>query len=268
MPSLTESDHEPQSMLQAPSLGSLPGIRHAFFTRQGGVSDGIYASLNGGVGSRRRRPPALPRTAPAWRPRSASRPDHLLTAYQIHSPDVVTAERPWDPSARPQADAIVTKVPGLAIGVGTADCGPILFADAAAGVDRRGPCRLARRVDRRGRGDDRRHGALRRRPRPHRGRARPDDPPGQLRGRGGIRRAFQGCRRGQRAFLPARRASGPRAVRSRRLYRGAAHAAPACDASRISATAPMQTPICSSAIGARCIAPNQTTAATSTRLRS
>jgi YfiH family protein len=61
-------------------------------------------------------------------------PDNLLTPYQIHSPDVVTAERAWDIGARPKADALVTKVPGLALGISTADCGPILLADEAAGV--------------------------------------------------------------------------------------------------------------------------------------
>jgi YfiH family protein len=61
-------------------------------------------------------------------------PDCLLTAHQIHSPDVVTIERPWAPAERPRADAIVTRTSGLAIGVTTADCGPVLLADAAAGV--------------------------------------------------------------------------------------------------------------------------------------
>jgi YfiH family protein len=63
-----------------------------------------------------------------------SSPERLLTAYQIHSPDVVVAEQPWPHEARPRADAIVTRTPGLAIGVSTADCGPLLFADSEAGV--------------------------------------------------------------------------------------------------------------------------------------
>ena len=62
------------------------------------------------------------------------KPEHFLTAYQIHSPDVVVAETPWPQDARPKADAIVTKVPGLAIGISTADCGPVLFADPHARV--------------------------------------------------------------------------------------------------------------------------------------
>ena len=120
-------------MLQAASLRALPRVRHAFFTREGGVSDGVYASLNGGPGS-----DDAPAKVAENRARMATAlgvaPDHLLTAYQVHSPDVVTIERPWQPHERPRADAIVTAVPGLAIGVTTADCGPVLFADGTAGV--------------------------------------------------------------------------------------------------------------------------------------
>ncbi|HTV35500.1 MAG TPA: peptidoglycan editing factor PgeF [Xanthobacteraceae bacterium] len=119
-------------MVKAESL-ALPGIRHAFFTREGGVSSGYYASLNGGVGSRDSVPDVVENRA-----RMAAalgvEPPHLLTAYQIHSPDVVVAETPWTPDARPRADGIVTRLPALAIGVSTADCGPVLFADPQAGV--------------------------------------------------------------------------------------------------------------------------------------
>jgi len=120
-------------MLEAPLLAAFPGIRHAFFTRDGGVSDGIYATLNGGPGSA-----DAPDNVAQNRARMAASlgvaPDRLLTAYQIHSPDVVTIERPWPADARPRADAIVTRTAGLAIGVTTADCGPVLLADAQAGV--------------------------------------------------------------------------------------------------------------------------------------
>jgi YfiH family protein len=120
-------------MIHAASLTALPGVRHAFFTRDGGVSDGVYDSLNGGVGSR-----DAPERVAENRARMAAAigvaPEHFLTAYQIHSPDVVTIERPWAPDARPRADALVTRVPGIAVGVSTADCGPILFADAEARV--------------------------------------------------------------------------------------------------------------------------------------
>ena len=120
-------------MLQARSLAALPGIRHGFFTRAGGVSEGIYQSLNGGIGSndtpskvaenRTRMAVALGVTA-----------DRLLSLYQIHSPRVVVAEAPWDLANRPHADAMVTRVPQLALGIGTADCGPVLLADPQAGV--------------------------------------------------------------------------------------------------------------------------------------
>jgi polyphenol oxidase len=120
-------------MLQAPSLSKLARIRHAFFTRSGGVSDGIYASLNGGVGSN-----DAPGNVAQNRARMAQAlgvaADRLLTPYQIHSPDVVVAEEPWTHEARPRADAVITRTPGLAIGVSTADCGPLLFADEKAGV--------------------------------------------------------------------------------------------------------------------------------------
>ena len=120
-------------MLQARSLSTLPGIRHAFFTRAGGVSDGVYTSLNGGVGSS-----DATANVSENRARMAAQlgvePDRLLTAYQIHSPNVVVAQTPWPHSERPRADAIVTRVPGLAIGVSTADCGPVLLADPQAGV--------------------------------------------------------------------------------------------------------------------------------------
>jgi polyphenol oxidase len=119
-------------MIEAETL-ALAGIRHGFFTRQGGVSDGLYATLNGGLGSH-----DSPANVAANRARLAAalkvEPGCLLTAHQTHSRDVVIAEAPWPPQTRPRADAIVARVPGLAIGVTTADCGPVLFADAQARV--------------------------------------------------------------------------------------------------------------------------------------
>jgi purine-nucleoside/S-methyl-5'-thioadenosine phosphorylase / adenosine deaminase len=121
------------TMLQSSALSALIGIRHGFFTRMGGVSRGCYESLNGGVGS-----DDAPADVAENRARMAAAvgvlPDRLISAYQIHSPVVVTVDKPWDPNARPKADAIVTRTSGLAIAVSTADCGPILFADAKAGV--------------------------------------------------------------------------------------------------------------------------------------
>ena len=118
--------------LQAPSL-TLTGIQHAFFTRAGGVSDGLYASLNGGTGSNDDATKVAENRA-----RMAAalgvEPHRFLTLYQIHSPNVVVAETPWPAGERPRADAIVTRMRALAIGVTTADCGPVLFADPQAGV--------------------------------------------------------------------------------------------------------------------------------------
>ena len=97
----------------------LAGIRHGFFTREGGVSGGFYASLNGGVGSKddtglvaenRARMAAAVGVAP----------ERFITAYQIHSPQVVIAEAPWTAQTRPRADGIVTRMRALAIGVTTA----------------------------------------------------------------------------------------------------------------------------------------------------
>ena len=115
------------------TLSALPGIRHAFFTREGGVSEGLYASLNAVLGSADQ-----PERVRENRRRMAETlgvgPDALISCYQIHSDLVVVAERPHDGGERPKADAVVTKVPGIACGVASADCGPVLFADAEAGV--------------------------------------------------------------------------------------------------------------------------------------
>jgi polyphenol oxidase len=119
-------------IISAPTL-KLAGLRHGFFNRHGGVSDGLYATLNGGLGSHDRAASVAENRA-----RMAAalgvKPQALLTAYQTHSSDVVIVESPWSADARPRADAIVTRAPGLAIGVTTADCGPILFADPVTRV--------------------------------------------------------------------------------------------------------------------------------------
>ena len=120
-------------MLQASLLSKLRGIRHGFFDRTGGVSHGLYATLNGGVGSNDE-----PGKVAENRTRMAAAlgvtPERFLTPYQIHSPHVVVADAPWASDNRPRADALVTRTPSLAIGVSTADCGPLLFADAEARV--------------------------------------------------------------------------------------------------------------------------------------
>jgi polyphenol oxidase len=118
--------------LKASSL-DLPGIQHAFFTREGGVSSGIYTSLNGGQGS-----DDVPEAVAENRSRMAAHlgvsPQNLVSAYQIHSPDVAVVNAPWQREDRPKVDALVTDRPGLALGISTADCGPILFADSEVGV--------------------------------------------------------------------------------------------------------------------------------------
>jgi YfiH family protein len=114
-------------------LSRLPGIRHAFFTRQGGVSEGVYASLNGGTGSNDDQTKVRENRARMARAVGVT-PERYLTCYQIHSPDVVTVETPWPAETRPRADAMVTRVPNIALGISTADCGPVLFADNDAKV--------------------------------------------------------------------------------------------------------------------------------------
>lgn len=119
--------------LASPLLSAIPGLRHAFFTRDGGVSDGIYESLNGGLGSR-----DDPARVAENRRRMATRmgvaPEHFLSVHQTHSPDVMVASGPWQGPSRPLADAIVTRTEGLSIGATAADCGPILLADPRARV--------------------------------------------------------------------------------------------------------------------------------------
>jgi YfiH family protein len=126
------SDAAPVGAITSPLL-LRPGVRHAFFTREGGASSGVYDSLNGGLGSN-----DDPRLVAENRRRMAERmgvaADCLINAHQVHSPDAVVATGPWQTSARPKADAVVTATPNLAVGVTTADCGPILFVDPHARV--------------------------------------------------------------------------------------------------------------------------------------
>ena len=108
-------------------------VDHGFFTRRGGVSRGIHAELNVGAGSDDDRKNVVEnrrRVAAHFGGDDAS----LVTVHQIHSPDVVVVDAPIDLNARPRADAMVTRHPGLALGVLTADCGPILFCDSDSKV--------------------------------------------------------------------------------------------------------------------------------------
>jgi YfiH family protein len=119
--------------LASPLLAAVPGLRHRFFSREGGVSGGIYAGLNGGIGSNDD-PAHVAENRRRMAEQLGVEPGHFLSVFQIHSPDVVVATAPWDSASRPRADAIVTRSVGLAIGVTAADCGPILFADPSARV--------------------------------------------------------------------------------------------------------------------------------------
>jgi hypothetical protein len=114
-------------------LAAVPGLRHAFFTREGGVSSGIYSALNGGLGSN-----DDPAHVAENRRRMAEHvgvaPERFLSLHQIHSPDALVADANWQAGARPKGDALVTRTPGLALGVSTADCGPVLFVDPNARV--------------------------------------------------------------------------------------------------------------------------------------
>ena len=132
MSPLPKTDHPVPVTAEALAL---PGIAHGFFTRSGGVSSGIHAGLNVGLGSSDDRANVMEnrrRIAAAL----GSEHDDVVTPYQIHSATVHVATGPFpaDIEEKPRADAVVTDVPGLPVGVVTADCGPILLADAAAGV--------------------------------------------------------------------------------------------------------------------------------------
>jgi polyphenol oxidase len=120
-------------MLCSPLLSAVPGLRHAFFTRDGGVSDGVYGGLNGGLGSGDD-PAHVRENRRRMAERMGVSPEQFLNVHQVHSPDAVVATGPWKGPSRPKADAIVTRTEGLAIGVTTADCGPILFVDPNARV--------------------------------------------------------------------------------------------------------------------------------------
>ena len=110
-----------------------PKIAHGFFGRQGGHSMGIFASLNCGLGSGDERATVLRNREIVAKALGGSEPQ-IVTTYQVHSAEAVIVAKPWQHDERPQVDGMVTNVPGLILGSLTADCGPVLFADKAAGV--------------------------------------------------------------------------------------------------------------------------------------
>lgn len=116
-----------------PSWQASSAVGHGFFTRNGGASKGLYSSLNGGLGSADERAVVLHNRslmAQALGVTAAS----FLACYQVHSARVVHVVDPWLPEQAPQADAMVSRVPGLALAVASADCGPLLFFDPVARV--------------------------------------------------------------------------------------------------------------------------------------
>ena len=118
-------------ILQAETLNRAP-IVHSFFGRRGGVSKGMYQSLNCGPGSGDSRPAVMENRKRAIEALSPG--SQLVTLYQVHSAEVVTVLAPWEITANPRADALVTDRPGILLGILTADCAPVLLCDSVARV--------------------------------------------------------------------------------------------------------------------------------------
>lgn len=119
--------------IEAKNLAACPKIGHGFFTREGGVSQGIFASLNCGTLTKDD-PANIAQNRALVATELGAAPGNLLTCKQVHGNDVLAVEMPWRVEESPEADAMVTKKQGLALGILTADCVPVLFADQTAGV--------------------------------------------------------------------------------------------------------------------------------------
>ena len=120
-------------MLTGESLDDLPAVRHGFFTREGGVSEGLYASLNCGLGSGDE-PERVHKNRSLAMRRLGLRAEALVTAYQVHSARIAVVDAPWPAGSRPQVDGLVSRSPKEALGILTADCAPVLLADRRGGV--------------------------------------------------------------------------------------------------------------------------------------
>ncbi|MBT3791047.1 MAG: peptidoglycan editing factor PgeF [Alphaproteobacteria bacterium] len=120
-------------IISAPSLENLPGIRHGFFTRKGGVSTGIYEGLNCGPGSDDN-PDHVTENRDRVSATLGVAGEDLCSLYQVHGSDVMLIQGGYPADQRPQADGMVTTTPGVALGILTADCAPVLFAEAETGV--------------------------------------------------------------------------------------------------------------------------------------
>ena len=119
--------------IQSEALARHGHIAHGFFGRQGGVSEGIYAALNCGLGSKDARA-VIRENRRRVADQLGAAPDHLLTAHQHHSADAIVVTEPWMFETMPKADALVTATRGIAVGALAADCAPVLFADGEAGI--------------------------------------------------------------------------------------------------------------------------------------
>jgi len=124
-------------LVEARSLGAPAPtrlrVRHGFFSRRGGVSGGLYDSLNCGFGSSDARAAVAENRARVAGALGAA-PESLVTVHQVHGTTVAHVDAPWRPEAAPKADALVTRTPGIVLGILAADCAPVLLADTDAGV--------------------------------------------------------------------------------------------------------------------------------------
>jgi len=120
-------------MIEAANLAAVSGIRHGFFTREGGLSTGIYEGLNCSLGSDDARDSVVANRAICAQALGVSG-ESLVTVHQEHTPDVVTVSAPWTAEDVPVADGLVTNQPGIALAILAADCTPVLFVDPVARV--------------------------------------------------------------------------------------------------------------------------------------
>lgn len=121
------------NVVESPTLAKVGGVAHGFFGRRGGVSQGLFASLNCGYGSSDEAARVRENRTRAGRQLGVTH-DGVLTVYQIHSADAVIVEQCWTREAQPKADAMATRMPNIALSILTADCAPVLFADEGAHV--------------------------------------------------------------------------------------------------------------------------------------
>lgn len=119
--------------IKSPALSGNDRIAHGFFTRRGGVSEGIYGSLNCGLGSKDDRR-AIHQNRRLVAEHLGVDADHLLTCHQHHSADAIVVTEPWTFDTMPKADGLVTATPGIAVAALAADCAPVLFAEPQARV--------------------------------------------------------------------------------------------------------------------------------------